>query len=134
MRRNAREVVYKMLYSELYTTRNEELFEELLKEEKLSDDEIIFAKTLLEKVDEHKGEWDTVIESLANNYKLDRVYPTDKCALYMGFTEIKFFDDVPYIVAIDEALNLCKKYSTKESLNFVNGILAEFVKINKITQ
>lgn len=132
MRRKAREVVYKMLYSEIYTEKNEELFEELIKEEKLSEDAKIFAKTLLEKVEEHKSEWDEVIESLAHNYKLDRVYPTDKCALYMGFTEIKFFDDVPYIVAIDEAVSLCKKYSTKESLSFVNGILAEFVKINKI--
>ncbi len=132
MRKNAREVVYKMLYSELYTERNQELFMELIQEEKLSDDEKIFAEKLLDAVDEHKGELDLIIEELSNNYKLDRVYPTDKCALYIGLTEIKFFDDVPYIVAIDEAMNLCKKYSTKESLNFVNGIFAEFVKRNKI--
>ena len=132
MRKNAREVVYKMLYSELYTTFNEELFMELTKEEKLTEGEVSFAKKLLEVVREHKAELDETIEELSNNYKLDRVYPTDKCALYIGLTEIKFFDDVPYIVAIDEALNLCKKYSTKESLNFVNGIFAEFVKRNKI--
>jgi len=132
MRKNAREVAYKMLYSQLYTDYNEELFSELSKEENLNESEIDYAKKLLQTVEHNKGELDMIIEDLAHNYRLDRVYPTDRCALYIGLTEIKYFDDDPFIVAIDEAMNLCKKFSTKESLNFVNGIFAEFVKRNKI--
>ena len=132
MRKDAREVVFKILYSELFNEDYERLFEELASEANLSDAEIVFAKDLLNKVESHKGEIDAIISELARNYNLDRVYPTDRCAMYIGFAEMLYSPDVPYIVAIDEALALCKKYSTSESLGFVNGIFAEYVKTNKI--
>ncbi len=131
MRKDAREVVFKVLYSELYTSADEELFSELTKEAELNDAEVKFAADLLEKVRSGKEKLDETIGELANNYSLERIYPTDRCALYIGLTEING-GEVPFIVAIDEALNLCKKYSTPESLGFVNGIFAEYVKRNKI--
>ena len=39
-----------------------------------------------------------------------------------------YIKDVPPVVAIDEAVNLCSKYSTKESASFVNGVFAEYKK------
>ena len=98
------------------------------KEAALTESEICFAKDLLKKIDDNRQVLDERIGELAKNYQLQRVYPTDKCALYIGLAEILFSPDVPYIVAIDEALSLCKKYSTMESVSFVNGIFAEFVK------
>lgn len=130
MRRNAREVVYKTIYSTLFNGENtEELFNELLEDYKLDDDDKEFAKNLLNAVREHKDELDRIISGLARNYRLERIYSTDRCALYLGISEMTYFDDVPKIVAIDEALALCRVYSTAESLNFVNGIFAEYKKI-----
>ena len=68
------------------------------------------------------------ISDLAHGYKLERLYSTDKCALQIAICEMRYFDDVPNIVAISEAMELVRKYSTAESPNFVNGILAEFKK------
>lgn len=133
MRRDAREVVFKVLFSEMFSDETPELFDELIKEADLKDGEVSFARELLSSVRENKQKIDAIIDELANNYNLSRVYPTDKCALYIGFTELIASEDVPYIVAIDEAVAICKKYSTAESVNFVNGIFAEYVKRNKIT-
>lgn len=126
MRKDAREVVFKILYSELYVDYDAELFNELCAEFSLNKEEISFAEDLLKKIADNKPELDRVITDLANNYKLDRVYPTDKCALYIGLAEMAYSKDVPTIVAIDEALSLCRKYSTKDSLSFVNGIFAKY--------
>ena len=83
-------------------------------------------RDLLKKIDDNIADLDGIITDLADNYKLDRVYPTDRCALYIGLAEMTFSKDVPAVVAIDEAVSLCRKYSTKESLSFVNGILAKY--------
>ncbi len=128
MRKDAREVVFKMLYSTTYSQYEESLFLELCHEFSLSSQEIDFAKNLYNTAILHKDELDKIIEELAKNYRLDRVYVTDKCALYIGLSEMTYSKDVPLIVAIDEALSLCRKYSTKESVNFVNGIMAEYKK------
>ena len=68
------------------------------------------------------------IAEISRGYTLDRIYSTDKCALKIAICEMRYFDDVPNIVAINEAMELVRKYSTPESPNFVNGILAEFKK------
>ena len=131
MRRDAREVVFKVLFSETFVEYDEELFSTLCAEADLNDSEKAFASDLINKVNEHQQELNALIGELAVGYSEDRVYPTDKCALKIGLAEIKYLD-TPYIVAIDEALAICKKYSTEKSLGFVNGIFAEFVKRNKI--
>ena len=69
-----------------------------------------------------------IISSLSQGFLLNRIFLTDKCALLIGLCEMAFSADVPKIVAIDEAVNLTKKYSGEKSQAFVNGILAEFKK------
>ena len=44
--------------------------------------------------------------------------------MYIAVAELKYFSDIPPVVSIDEAISLVRKYSTEESMNFVNGILA----------
>ncbi|MBP5177302.1 MAG: transcription antitermination factor NusB, partial [Clostridia bacterium] len=125
MRKDAREVVFKSLYSEMFSGSGQELFPDLCREAGLNEAEVLFAADLLKKVDEHKESLDSAIGELARNYDVSRVYSTDKCALYIGLSEMMFSPDVPYIVAIDEALSLCKKYSSDAGVSFVNGIFAE---------
>ena len=127
MRKDAREAVYKIVYAYNFTGEFDDDFKnQLFVESNLSDDDKVFATRLLDTIKIHYDEITGVISDLAVNYMLERVYSTDKCALIIGLTEMKYFDDVPNIVAIDEALSLCKKYSTEKSLGFVNGIFARY--------
>lgn len=128
MRRDAREVVYKILYADLFYENDDEFEKETMEESSLSKDDEEFANALLSAIKEHKSELEEIIGKHARGYSFERIFSTDKCALYIAVAEIKYFDDIPTVVSIDEALSLVRKYSTEESLNFVNGILASVKK------
>lgn len=129
MRRDAREAAYKILYAENFNDETDDAFKrETFSEQKLSEADVKFAEALLKTVADHKSEINNVISEFAKGYKIERLYSTDKCALMLAVAEIKYFDDIPPVVSIDEALYLVRKYSTDESLNFVNGVLASYKK------
>ncbi len=128
MRRDAREAVYKILYADLFYENDDEFEKETMEESSLSKDDEEFANALLSAIKEHKSELEEIIGKHARGYSFERIFSTDKCALYIAVAEIKYFDDIPAVVSIDEALSLVRKYSTEESLNFVNGILASVKK------
>ena len=129
MRRNGREAVYKLLFSNSFNdTFTEEFKLFIYAEEKLSKEDVVFADNLLAIYYEHQKEIDDIIVELAKGYKLERLYATDKCALEIAILEMTYIDGIPYIVSISEAMELVRKYSTGESPNFVNGILAEYKK------
>ncbi len=128
MRRDAREAVYKILYADLFYENDDEFEKETMEESSLSKDDEEFANALLSAIKEHKSELEEIIGKHARGYSFERIFSTDKCALYIAIAEIKYFDDIPTVVSIDEALSLVRKYSTEESLNFVNGILASVKK------
>lgn len=128
MRRDARDAVYKILYADLFNDNDEVFEKEMFGESKLSKEDQEFARSLLNVINEHKSDIEEIISSYAKGYKFERLYSTDKCALYIAVAELKYFADVPNVVAIDEALSLVRKYSTDESLNYVNGILASLKK------
>lgn len=129
LRRDAREAAYKVLYAENYNGISEESFvKEIYDEQKLIKADKVFADKLIDCVRTHREEIEKIISDYAKGYKLERLYSTDKCALMLAIAEMKYFDDIPAVVSIDEALCLVRKYSTEESLKFVNGILASFKK------
>ncbi len=129
MRRNGREAVYKLLFSNNFNDAFDNEFKEIIFiEEKLTKEDREFAESLISLYNEHKAEIDGVITELAKGYKLERIYATDKCALQIAITEMTYMKEIPYIVSISEAMELVRKYSTAESPNFVNGILAEYKK------
>lgn len=129
MRKNAREAVYKLLFSLQFNDKfddNYKLF--IYSEENLTNDDINFANELIDNYFTHETEVNSTISNLSNGYKLERIYSTDKCALQLAITEMTYLKGIPYIVTISEAMELIRKYSTKDSPNFVNGILAEYKK------
>ncbi|MBR2384776.1 MAG: transcription antitermination factor NusB [Clostridia bacterium] len=129
MRRDSREAVYKILFAELFSGETDVEFDKLIfAEQKLTADDCTFANQLLTTIREHKQEINDLISTFSKGYKFERIYSTDKCALIIAVCELKYFDDIPSIVSIDEALSLVRKYSTEESLNFVNGVLASLKK------
>ena len=117
------------MFAENFNADNDDDFKaSVFTDNELSEKDLLFADELLKTIREHKDEIYSVIGRLAEGYKTERLYPTDKCALVLAVAEMKFFEDIPYVVSIDEAMYLVKKYSTAESANFVNGILAAYKK------
>ncbi len=129
MRNKAREAVYKLLFSNQFNDKFDDSFKlTIYSEENLSENAIEFADALLDSFSKNEEEINKIISDLAKGYNFERIYSTDKCALQIAITEMTYLKDIPLIVSISEAMELVRKYSTKESPNFVNGILAEYKK------
>lgn len=129
MRNKAREAVYKLLFSNQFNDKFDDNLKLLIySEEGLSDKAIEFADTLLDSFYANEDAINAIISELAKGYNFERIYSMDKCALQIAVTEMTYIKDIPHIVSISEAMELVRKYSTKESPNFVNGILAEYKK------
>ena len=73
-------------------------------------------------------EIDALISENAVGWRIERISKTALSVLRLAIFEIKFMDDIPNAVSINEAVELCKKYATKEDASFVNGILSTVLK------
>lgn len=82
-----------------------------------------YVRGILEGVKNHETEIDALIEKNLNNWKLDRISKVNLTILRIGVYEIKYNDEIPDRVALNEALELCKKYSDEKSVSFINGVL-----------
>ncbi|MCA9044185.1 MAG: transcription antitermination factor NusB [Planctomycetaceae bacterium] len=126
-RSKAREVALQMLY--LIDVNNDvdgravkELINERLKDNDLRE----LAWWLFSGTAEHRAQLDERVQQIAENWKLDRMPPTDRNILRVGAFEMVHMD-TPASVVIDEAIELAKKFGTKQSSQFVNGILDKLV-------
>lgn len=82
-----------------------------------------FTEGLIAGVKQHQARIDALISEAAENWRLDRMAAIDRNILRLGAYEMMFCQEVPARVAINEALELAKRYSTAQSSRFVNGIL-----------
>jgi len=82
-----------------------------------------FACILMDAVLEHMEDLDQIILSVAENWHPSRMAALDRNILRLGAAEIMYVDEVPEKVAINEAIEIAKMYSTENSGGFVNGIL-----------
>lgn len=82
-----------------------------------------YAIRLVDGVLAHQAEIDRLIRDAARNWDLERMAGVDRNVLRLGCYELLHEDDVPVKVAINEAIELGKRYSTEASGAFVNGIL-----------
>lgn len=126
MRSLARESVFKYIFSRLFNPDDEGLFVVLCNE--LNDDDKIFANKLLTTILEKEQEYLDRIQDLSVDFNIDRIFSADKCAILIAMAELDCCPQTPIAVAVDEAVNMVAKYSTENSTNFVNGILAQYVK------
>ncbi len=82
-----------------------------------------FATQLIAGVQEHAVEIDKRISRYAENYQLGRMLAVDRNILRLAIYEMNFAQDVPPVVAINEAIEIAKKFGAEESSRFINGIL-----------
>lgn len=128
-RHRAREHVLKALYAlELGEQSHEEICSTLIENGGVDESALDFARELFGKVAQYMPKIDVYISRLATNWDLERLAVVDKNILRMAICEIEHLPDIPIKVAINEAIELAKKYSTLESASFVNGVLDKVMK------
>jgi N utilization substance protein B len=89
-----------------------------------------FTLDLIAGVRQHQPKIDEMIKEVAENWRLDRMAAIDRNILRLGAYEMLFRAEVPAKVAINEALELAKRYSTAQSSRFVNGILDRVLQLH----
>ncbi len=82
-----------------------------------------YARTLVDGVVNHQTEIDTLLETYSEGWTLERMPNVDRSILRIAVWEIVYNPELPDGVAIDEAVDLAKEYSTEASGAFVNGLL-----------
>lgn len=84
--------------------------------------------SLVDRVLARRDEIDNTLLTVIDNYVPERVDPIDRAILRLGTYEVRFDDDVPAPVAINEAIELAREFGTTDSPRFVNGILDRVAK------
>ena len=132
MKRSAiRELAFQLIYS-LEIQKPEDLGEQIelyLECNDVEEDEAKeYIKDAIFGIKENIQEIQKLIEkNLKADWKIDRISKIDLSLLKLAIYEIKY-KKIPYKVAINESLELAKKYGEDNSKNFINGILASVVK------
>ena len=122
-RSRARQVAFQILYREDLNPGEDPAGDRGLIESRLRRPELIeFAAALVAGVRSRRGALDEAIQSAARNWDLHRMAATDRNVLRLGAYEL-LWTDTPARVALDEAVELAKRFGTAQSAGFVNGIL-----------
>ena len=129
-RSEARIEAFKLIFqTEVNNDDIEFLFEHMLSEVPKSADNIEYIKTAVLGVIDKKEELDEDIKNnLISGWKLERITKVSLAVLRLAIFEIKYIDDVPTNVAINEAVEIEKKFDNPDNSAFVNGVLAGFIK------
>lgn len=123
-RRAAREQALKAIYQlDVGKATPMEAFESVVADNPLNAGGREFVRQLLWGMWESQGRIDELIGEFAVAWSLERLSRVDRAILRLAVYEMLYREDIPVSVSINEAVELCKKYSSTDSSRFVNGIL-----------
>ncbi len=140
-RRKIRETVFKILFgiefnepTEIYEQAELELVSNTLFDEDeafesldMSDEDKEYIKNRVADIVNHREEIDEIIESVSKGWKLGRIGKAELAILRLAIYEMKFDEDIPVKVAINEALELSKIYCDEDAKSFINALLGKVV-------
>jgi transcription antitermination protein NusB len=128
-RRAGRELALKLLFQVIVAGASlEEALALALDATTHKTETVAFARQLVEGTLAHLESIDQDLRKYAKQWSLERMANVDRCILQLAAFEILYGGEVPASVAVDEAVEMAKKYSTAESGRFVNGILGTLVR------
>ncbi len=126
-RKQAREEAFILVFEkELGGNSVEEILETAAEVRDFAPDDYI--KRVFPDVYNNIEELDGIISDNAIGWSIKRISKTALCVLRLAIYEMKYFEEIPISVSINEAVELCKKYATEEDASFVNGILSTVAK------
>ncbi|MBD5508918.1 MAG: transcription antitermination factor NusB [Lachnospiraceae bacterium] len=128
-RRELREQIFKLLFRVEFNSmedmaEQEQLFFE--DEDAAKEEDAVYISDKYHKISEKLSEIDSKLNEKAQGWNTDRMNKVDLTILRLAVYEICYDEDVPTGVAINEAVELAKKFGQDASFGFVNGVLAKF--------
>lgn len=128
-RRQAREEAFILIFEKQFNSLDISEILEIAKEVRdLEPDDYI--TSVFSGVYENLETIDSIIAENAIGWKLNRISKVSLCVLRLAIFEMKYVENIPVSVSINEAVELAKKYATKEDASFINGILSTVEKNN----
>lgn len=123
-KRQAREVAFRACYQADVTGEPlERCLAEILEDLDPSEEVRRFAGSLIGSLSRHAEEIDAAVSRIAVNWPLGRMAATDRSVIRLAAAELLYHSETPTRVALDEAIEIAKKYGMESSGAFVNGIL-----------
>ena len=124
VRRRAREVALQVLYQrEFNRVEVQEVLKLFWNNFEVLKGAMDFSERLVKGVEQHREDLDQIIERYASHWKVDRMTHVDRSILRIATYELLYCDDIPPKVAINEAIDIGKKYGSEDSGAFINGVL-----------
>ncbi len=124
LKRRSRELALQMLFQmDMGTVQLKDLEENFLPQASAAEAAKIIALRMVRNTWDHLAEIDRHLRDLAEHWDLSRMAAVDRNILRLATYEILYDSEIPKSVAINEAIEIVKRYSTDESGKFVNGIL-----------
>ena len=129
-RKTAREVAMKLTYEKMFGC--DDTYKDILEksgiDEVPTDADIAFASRIVDGVQLELQQIDSLIESAAVGWTVDRMPKVDLSILRNAVYEIRFAGEVPAAVAVNEAVELAKSFCDAKSPRFINGLLGKIVR------
>lgn len=129
-RREIREQIFKMLFqTEFYAADQieEQIQIAMTQLEETDEGKRAYIEQKLRNIYERRGEIDAAVNERATGWKTNRMAKVDLALIRLAVYEIRYEEDIPTGVAINEAVELAKTYSSDGAPSFVNGVLAKLV-------
>ena len=102
---------------------------DVLNSDSFNDEENAYINAIVEKYEENSVTIDSIIQKYnKDGWELSRISRVDISILRLAIIEIYYFDDIPYKVTANEAVELAKKYSAEKSPSYINGVIASVIK------
>lgn len=133
-RRNARKHIFNLVFQTEFnndTDIDESVSTYIAEYSDFKEDEKEFVLNEYRGINENLKEIDGCIDSFASGWSISRLAKTDLAILRIAVYEILFSDDVPDKVAVNEAVELAKLFSSDKAPAFVNGVLSKVIKSRK---
>lgn len=129
-RRLARiKAVQSLFQVDMSGTDKEEAINNVLEDDETKDE---FLEKLVFGTLENLDEIDQIFKSHLENWKIDRVGNVDRAVIRMAIYEMKFVEEIPINVSLNEAVDVAKSFGGEESGRFVNGVISKIAETLKL--
>lgn len=126
----AMNVLYQMAIHEDFASKS---FESYINDNMTESDDLRYVHSVVNAFADNRETIDIAIGKYLKGWTFDRLAKLDVSILRLATTEILFIEEVSTAVAINEAVNLAKRFSDDETPGFVNGVLGEMVRHEDLT-
>lgn len=128
-RREERELAFTLIFEKIF---NEDLtvseIVDIAIDAELLESDNLFAISLAQMTDEHTEEFDSIIAENAVGWRLERLPKVSVAILRLALCEMFYVESIPVKVSANEAVELAKKFGTKDDAAFINGLLGKVIK------